>query len=127
MKNFFKKIYEKYIKPVLTKVLNWLKEYWMQIVNLIIMFVAYGSLDEKPVAQLFVGLWLFTLLAYYIFIKLFGVDISSVFTKKVEPKLDYKPTSSNNNKTEEKPNLNAGMGNAIPPKPIRVKKPKTVE
>lgn len=58
----------------------WLKKSWMQIVNIIVMFIAYGNLDEKPGIQTIVGLWLFLLLGYYIFWKLFGAE--KAFKKK---------------------------------------------
>ncbi len=54
--------------------LPWLKASWMQISNIIIVFVAYNNTDSLPGTQAIVGLWLFILLGYYIFWKLFGAD-----------------------------------------------------
>lgn len=56
--------------------LAWLKKSWMQIVNILVLFVAYGVIDEttQSGASAVIGLWLFVLLAYYIFWKLFGAD-----------------------------------------------------
>ena len=49
----------------------WLLKSWMQIVNIIVIAIVYGSSDSLPWVQAIVGLWLFLLLAYYIFWKLF--------------------------------------------------------
>ena len=54
--------------------LNWLKKSWMQIVNIIILFIAYGALATTTVAGTLVGLWVFILLGYYIFWKLFKFE-----------------------------------------------------
>lgn len=109
MKEFFKKLFEK-IKVWFNKTaLPWLKSSWMQIVNIIIMFIAYGSLDSAPGSQAIVGFWLFILLGYYIFWKLLGAEF--IF-KKSEPMVDIAP-----NKSSE--NLQPGMGAAKPPKTIK--------
>jgi len=75
MKEFFKKLWEKIKKWAVETALPWLKKSWMQIVNIIILFVAYGKMDDAQLAGTgIVGLWLFLLLGYYIFWKLFGFD-----------------------------------------------------
>jgi len=55
-------------------VIPWLKINWMQIVNIIVMFIAYGNTDSLPGLQVVLGIWIFFLLAYYIFWKLFGLE-----------------------------------------------------
>ena len=76
----FKKLWEK-IKAWWVKTgLPWIKKGWMQIVNMIILFIAYGQTDSLPWVQTIVGLWLFVLLGYYIFWKLFGAE--KMFKKK---------------------------------------------
>lgn len=106
MKEFFKKLFEK-IKVWFNKTaLPWLKSSWMQIVNIIIMFIAYGSLDSAPGSQAIVGFWLFILLGYYIFWKLLGAEF--IF-KKSEPKVE----------SQIKSNLQPGMGAAKPPRTIK--------
>jgi len=56
--------------------LPWLKKEWMQIVNLLILFIVYGVVkeSENPGLSAIVGLWLFVLIVYYIFWKLFGAE-----------------------------------------------------
>ena len=80
MKEFFKKIWEKIKAWAVKTALPWLKKSWMQIVNIIVVFIGYNALDEKPGTQTIVGLWLFLLLAYYIFWKLLGLE--KLFPKK---------------------------------------------
>jgi len=60
--------------------LPWLKKSLLQIVNMLVLFVAYGSLDGGN--EWLIGLWLFILLGYYIFWKLFGFD--KVWLKIIE-------------------------------------------
>ena len=60
--------------------LPWLKISWMQIVNIIIVAIVYAKTDSLLVVQTIVGLWLFLLLGYYIFWKLFGAE--KMFKKK---------------------------------------------
>jgi len=56
--------------------LPWLQKNWMQLINIIVLFIAYGTINEvtQPRASAVIGLWLFLLLGYYIFWKLFGAD-----------------------------------------------------
>lgn len=68
--NFLKKWFNKTAKP-------FLKNNWMQIVNLIVLFVAYDTISDLkmyPWTETILGLWVFILLIYYIFWKLFGVE-----------------------------------------------------
>lgn len=44
----FKKILEQIKKWAKLTALPWLKKSWMQIVNVFIAFITYGSLDDKP-------------------------------------------------------------------------------
>jgi hypothetical protein len=69
-----KKLWEKIKKWFNTTALPWIKKSWMQLVNIIIVFVAYNNTDSLPGTQAVVGLWLFILLGYYIFWKLLGAD-----------------------------------------------------
>jgi hypothetical protein len=70
----FKKLWEK-IKAWWSKTgLPWLKKSWMQIVNILVIGIAYGNTDTLPGLQTVIGLWLFILLAYYIFWKFFGAE-----------------------------------------------------
>jgi len=95
MKEFFKKLWEKikvWIKPIWEKIkawakltaLPWLKKSWMQIVNIIVVFIAYTTLDNLQAgwATVITAIWLFLLLGYYIFWKLFGAE--KAFKKKKE-------------------------------------------
>lgn len=85
MKEFFKKLWEKIKKWAVETALPWLKKSWMQIVNIIIVFMAYGrfsNIEGEYAMETVTGLWLFLLLAYYIFWKLFGFD--KVWKKMME-------------------------------------------
>lgn len=85
MKETLKKIWEKIKAWAALTAWPWLKKSWMQIVNIIILFVAYGKMDDAQLAGTgLVGFWLFLLLAYYIFWKLFGFD--KVWKKFIEEK-----------------------------------------
>jgi len=75
-----KNLWEKIKLWAVNTALPWLKKGWMQIVNMIVMFIAYGNTDSLPWVQAIVGLWLFLLLSYYIFWKLLGVE--KMFKKK---------------------------------------------
>jgi hypothetical protein len=92
MKEFFKKLLEKiktFAVGIWTKVkawaiktaLPWLKKEWMQIVNILVIIIVYAKTDSLPGVQTITGLWLFVLLACYIFWKLLGVE--HMFKKKV--------------------------------------------
>jgi hypothetical protein len=60
------------ILVVLKKVWAFLKKWGLQLVNLLVLFVAYDFKSDS----LLVGLWLFLVLAYLIFWELFkGKDI----------------------------------------------------
>ncbi len=63
------------IKEFLKKALaGFLRKWGLQLVNLLVLIVAYMALPSNSWAGVFVGLWLFLLLAYYIFWKLFGAE-----------------------------------------------------
>jgi len=91
MKEFFKKLWEK-IKAFALKIWGkvkawavltawpWLKKEWMQIINLLVLFIVYGNTDSLPGVQTVAGLWIFILLVYYIFWKFFGAE--KAFKKK---------------------------------------------
>lgn len=97
MKEFFKKLWEK-IKAWWNKTAKpWLKKSWMQIVNILVMFMAYGrfsNIEGEAGMETITGLWLFLLLAYYIFWKLFGAEhIFDKREKKIYPQpVPYDPT-----------------------------------
>lgn len=49
------------------KLIPWLKLNWIALLNIIVLFYVYGKVDEAvyPGVNLFVGLWIFILAAYY--------------------------------------------------------------
>jgi len=60
------------------KILPWLTKNWLEIINLIVLFIIYSIIYEKPGmawAEVIGGLWIFVLLVYYIFFKLFGFKL----------------------------------------------------
>jgi len=65
------------MKNLLLKIKNWLKKNWMQLINYLVILIAYSKVYEKPGftgVELILGLWLFLLTGYYIFWKLFGAE-----------------------------------------------------
>ena len=87
MKEFFKKLWEKIKAWAKLTALPWLKKSWMQIVNILVIFIAYSALYDYAqwtLATGIIGIWLLILLAYYIFWKLLGIE--KWFIKKEEPK-----------------------------------------
>jgi len=85
VKETLKKLWEKVKAWTIKTAIPWLKKSWMQIVNIIVVFIGYNSLDEKPGIQDILGIWLFLLLAYYIFWKLLGAE--KMFPKKQPAKV----------------------------------------
>lgn len=86
-KNIFKKLWDKIKDWAELTAWPWLKKSWMQIINIIVVFIAYSTLYDTGVApgvEALVGFWGFTLLVYYIFWKLFGLE--KYFIKKEEKK-----------------------------------------
>lgn len=88
MKELFKRLWEK-IKAFFLKVwtmiktwatkraLPWLKTNWMQIINIIVLLIAYSKVYDiqvLPGIEALLGVWLFVLFAYYIFWKFFGLE-----------------------------------------------------
>ena len=74
VKDFFLALLRR-AQVIISKVVNVSKKVWkflrkwgFQIVNLVVLFVAYDFYSDS----LLVGLWLFLLLAYYLFYKLLG-------------------------------------------------------
>jgi hypothetical protein len=80
IKQFFNNVIKKIKAWWNTTAIPWLKSSWMQIVNLIVLFIVYGNTDKLPGVQTIAGLWIFVLLAYYIFWKFFGAE--KIFIKK---------------------------------------------
>jgi hypothetical protein len=68
------KIWEKIKAWVIKTAVPWLKKSWVQIVNILVVAFAYAHTDSLPGTQFIVGAWLFLLLGYYIFWKLFGLE-----------------------------------------------------
>lgn len=69
-----KKILE-FLKALPKKIWDWIRKRPLivaQILNMIVLFIAFGALDETTLAGFITGLWIFLLLGYYIFIKLLG-------------------------------------------------------
>lgn len=56
--------------------LPWLKKGWMQLINIIVLIIAYTGFNEltQPGYSFAIGIWLFLLAGYYIFWKLFGAE-----------------------------------------------------
>ena len=52
------------------KLFPWFKLHWMALLNIIVLFYVYGKVDELvyPGVNLFVGLWIFVILAYYMWV-----------------------------------------------------------
>ena len=73
---WLKSPWAKFKKWVLETAVPWIKAGWMQIVNMLVLFIAYAGFDEvaQPGFSAAIGLWIFILLGYYIFWKLFGFD-----------------------------------------------------
>jgi len=70
-----KKLWEKIKKWAKETAAPWILKSWLQIVNVLIVFVAYGTLDNLGSANAnLVGLWGFILAAYWVFWKLFGAE-----------------------------------------------------
>lgn len=73
-----KKLWEKIKAWAKLTAWPWIKKSWMQIINIIVVLIAYSTLDnfvdQAPVAVTITGFWLFILLGYYIFWKLFGAE-----------------------------------------------------
>jgi hypothetical protein len=76
IKEWIKAPWQKFKNWIKLTVLPWFKTNWMQIVNLVVLFIAYSGFNEvtQPWFSFAVGIWIFVLLAYYIFWKLFGFD-----------------------------------------------------
>ena len=72
----WKKLWEKIKKWAIETALPWLKKGWMQLVNIFVLIIAYKGFNEltQPGYSTVVGFWLFLLIVYYIFWKLFGVE-----------------------------------------------------
>jgi hypothetical protein len=80
IKAFGLKIWGKIKAWAVKTALPWLKSSWMQIVNILVLFIIYGNTDSLPGVQTVAGLWLFVLLAYYIFWKFLGAE--KIFKKE---------------------------------------------
>lgn len=76
MKKFFIKVWESILFWLEFSLLPFLKDAWMEIVNFLIVLLSFGALmnAEKYGAATLVGLWLFYLLFFYIFWKLFKIE-----------------------------------------------------
>jgi hypothetical protein len=88
MKNLLKKLWEKIKAWAIKTALPWLKKEWMQIVNLIVLFIVYSNTDSLLGVQTITGLWIFVLLAYYIFWKFLGAE--KIFRKKANTSVKTK-------------------------------------
>jgi hypothetical protein len=92
----------KFKKWVIGTAIPWIKAGWLQIVNMIVLFIAYKGFDEvsQPGYSAAIGLWLFILLGYYIFWKLFGFD--KVWKKERERKVVLAALSKSAKMNEKK-------------------------
>jgi len=101
IEDFFVGIWDEFlewIKAPWTKLKNWFKKTalpwivkgWMQLVNILVLIVAYAGFDTvtQPGYSTVIGLWLFLLGGYYIFWKLFGFD--KVWAKRRKKRKDKK-------------------------------------
>ena len=53
----------------------WILKSWLQVVNVFIVFAAYGALDSAGIGGAgIIGLWAFILSGYWLFWKLLGAD-----------------------------------------------------
>ena len=80
-----KKLLEKIKAWAVKTALPWLKKEWMQIVNIIVIAIVYAKTSSLGLETL-TGLWLFVLLAYYIFWKFLGAEKMFKKTEPVKPK-----------------------------------------
>jgi len=72
------KIINKFKDILKSKVLPRLVKSWLHIINLIVLLTIYSIVYEKPDviwADVIGGLWIFVLLVYYIFFRLFGFKL----------------------------------------------------
>ena len=83
----FEKLWEKIKAWWVKTAFPWIKEGWMQILNMVVLLIGYGNTDSLPGLQTVLGLWLFVLLGYYIFWKLFGAE--KMFKKKNTTQYNY--------------------------------------
>lgn len=83
IKSFSFKIWEKIKSWFKKTALPWLKKNWMQIVNLIVLFIIYGNTDSLLGVQTITGLWIFVLLGYYIFWKFLGAEKNFIKSPKL--------------------------------------------
>ena len=75
MKNWIKKVWALILKWGKETALPWLLKSWIQIINIIIIFIGYVKLSNNGIsgAKLF-NFWIFILMAYWIFWKFLGAD-----------------------------------------------------
>ena len=85
---------------VVKKAYPWLKKSWMEVVNFVMWVVAYGALDTDSTTGTLVGLWLFLLMGYYIFWKLFGAENMFPFETVQAPPVVEKPVEKVEVKTQ---------------------------
>lgn len=73
------------MKKILEMIKNWykktalpfLKIYWLQIINIIVIFIGYSTVNKAeiyPITESILGVWIFILMVYYIFWKLLGFE-----------------------------------------------------
>jgi hypothetical protein len=51
----------------------WLTKNWLQLINIVILFIAENNTETLPLLQAVLGLWLFVIIVYYVFWGFFGV------------------------------------------------------
>ena len=71
-----KGVWEK-IKKWFKIAIGWLKNHILEIINFWVIFFAYGKVYQQPGfsgAEVILGIWLFTMIGYYVFWKLLGAD-----------------------------------------------------
>jgi hypothetical protein len=70
-----KSLWSKIKKWFTETALDWIKKGWLQLVNVIVVFLAYNYVYESgKFIEVIIGFWFFILLAYWIFWKFFGAE-----------------------------------------------------
>jgi hypothetical protein len=70
-----KNLLEKIKNWIVNGIWPWIKMNGPQILNIFVIITAYACINNNPFGEVVVGLWLFILLSYYIFVKLFKFNL----------------------------------------------------
>lgn len=74
IKTFTSNLQKRFIAWFMSTALPWLKNKWMRIVDLMILFMAYNAFDNAGMSgwATLVAIWIFVLLVYNVFWQFFG-------------------------------------------------------